>query len=293
MRMTAFRKAIRNLWRNRMMSFASITSVAATLVILGIIVILILNINALTEGLRDQFDTVTVFLDEELERDQIVEIGNRIESIGGIEGIIFETKEQSLENMKEEWGDNSYLLDLEENPLPNSYIVTVTDIEFMDSVVEQIAKIDGIEDIAYVKDIVETVVRVTSVIRNAGLVLILLLLAISTLIINNTVKLAINARRKEIFIMRYVGATSWFIRWPFIIEGIILGIIGALITTAILYYGYSKLYASFDQNYLSILIAYLVDKKVVTGNILYLNMVIGAGIGALGSIMSMKRYLKV
>ncbi len=288
------RESIKNLWRNRLMSFASMSSVAATLMILGIIFILILNISSLAQGAKDQFDTIQVYLVDDLDGQQVDQLGEELYKLEGVKEIYFETKQDALNKMKLEWEDNAYLLEgLEENPLPNSYIVTLYDIGYAEYVVDEIRQMSGVEEVKFYQDVVLKILEITNYIKNIGMVIIFILVAISTFIIHNTIKLAVNARRREIGIMKYVGATSWFVRWPFLLEGTLLGIFGALIAIGILYVGYSYTYAMFTSKFYVLIAAYLVTAKSVISDLLVIFVVIGAGIGALGSLLSMRRYLHV
>jgi len=288
------RESVKNLWRNRMMSIASMSSVAATLLILGIIFILILNISSLAEGAKDQFDTVQVYLVDELDGSQVEAIGERLYQLEGVKEIYFETKQEALGKMKLEWEDNGYLLEgLEENPLPNSYIVSLYDIGYAEYVVQEIKQMSGVEEVKFYQDVVVKIIEVTNYIKNIGMVIIFTLVAISTFIIHNTIKLAVNARRREIGIMKYVGATSWFVRWPFLLEGTLLGMFGAIIAVGILYVGYSYTYSLFTSKFYVLIAAYLISAQSVVTDLFVIFLVIGAGIGALGSLLSMRRYLHV
>ncbi|BEP28456.1 permease-like cell division protein FtsX [Helicovermis profundi] len=289
-----FRESIKNLWRNRAMSMASLSSVAATLLILGIIYILIININSLADGVKDQFDTINIYLSDNLTLDDVNTIGDEIYKLEGVKDITFETKEQALEKYKVEWGDNGYLLDgLESNPLPNSYIITLKDIGYANYVVNKIKKMNGVEEVKYYQDIIVKMMSIAKFVRNVGVGLIFILIAISTFIINNTIKLALNSRKTEISIMKYVGATSWFVKWPFLLEGTFLGIMGALVSTGIIYFIYKYTFVLFTSHFYVLIAAYIVNVDIVIKNLLIIFVIIGAGIGALGSIWSMKKYLEV
>jgi len=289
-----FKEALKNLWRNRMMSFASISSVSATLLILGIIIVLIVNINSITSVASDQFQVVQVFMEDGVTSEQMNSMTEFISSLDGVKDIKYESKEDALEMMKEQWQEYGYLLDgLEENPLPNSLTIALDELLYADYVVDQVGKLENIEDIKYYQDTVQKIITITSFVKNAGLAIIFVLIFISTFIIHNTIKLAVNARRKEIGIMKYVGATNWFVKWPFLVEGTILGIIGALISTGMMYLIYKYTLNVLNTEFYVIIAAYLVPLMTVIKDLLSIFLVVGAGIGALGSIWSMKRYLEV
>jgi len=276
------------------MSVASITSVAATLIILGVVFILIVNINSLTESVKVQFDSVQVYLTDGLGQQDINQIGQEIRDIDGVKAIAFESRDQALKNMKESWKEHADLLDgLESNPLPDSYIVVVKDLKYSQQVVDELKKIKGIEEVKYYQDIIQKLMSITRFIRLIGFSIIVILIAVSTFIITNTIKLAVNARRREITIMKFVGATNWFVRWPFLLEGTLLGIMGAAVASLIVFALYQYTYSTLTTRFYVIIAAYVVPVSKVMGDLGLLFVVLGAGIGALGSINAMRRHLNV
>lgn len=282
------------MWRNRTMSIASIGSVGATLTILGMILILILNINTAANTTQKQFDEIQVYLKDELTDEEIEKIGQAINDCEGVNSVIFQSKEQALEIMKEQWGDQGYLLEgLEENPLPNSYIIQLQDIEYADLVVNQIKGLESIEEIKYYKDIVEKLMSVANFVRIGGLVLIGILVFISVFIISNTVKITVAARRREIGIMKYVGATNGYIRGPFMVEGVLLGLVGTSISILITFYGYKYLVNALNEKLYVLFTVYMIPPQVMVNDIAIIFIAIGVGIGLLGSIISLKKFLNV
>ena len=288
------KEALKNLWRNRLMSIASVTSVSATLMILGIIFALIVNINATAQSMKDQFDSIQAYLSEGVQIETIQKTLADIESIKGVDRVIYESKSDALARMKASWKDNAFLLEgLEENPLPSSFIIYLEDIYYAESVLAQLQGKQGIEEIKSYQDIVEKLLTITEVIRQAGIIVIFVLIAISTFIIHNTIKLAVNARQKEITIMKYVGATNWFIRWPFLAEGTLLGLIGAGVSAAFVKYAYEYVFSILSTDFFVLIEAYVVQPPVLMQDVVFLFVIIGMGIGALGSIWSMRKYLNV
>lgn len=287
-------ECFKNLWRNRMMSIAAITSVAATLLILGIIFVLVVNITAMTQVAKDQFDTIQVYLEDDISIEEIEEIGTKIFKLQGVKDVIFETKQEALAKMKLDWDQNGYLLDgLESNPLPNSYIVILDDINYSEYIVMSIEGAQGIEEVKYYQEVIENIIKVTDAVRRVGLFIIVVLIAISTFIISNTIKIAVYARRKEINIMKYVGATNWFIRGPFLLEGIVLGLLGAAISSVLIYFAYKYSYDAIMDQFYMFISAYLIRAQVIIKDVAFLFAIIGSGIGALGSITSLRKHLKV
>lgn len=276
------------------MSIASITSVAATLLILGIIFVLIMNISAMTQVAKDQFDTIQVYLEDDVAIDEIEAIGSEIFKLQGVKDVIFETKQEALEKMKLDWDQNGYLLDgLESNPLPNSYIIILEDLNYAEYIVTSIEDREGIEEVKYYQEVIQNIISVTDVIRKVGLFIMVILVAISTFIISNTIKIAVHARRKEINIMKYVGATNWFIRGPFLLEGIILGLLGATIASTLIYFAYNYSYNAIMDQFYMFISAYLIRTQVIIKDVAFIFAIIGSGIGALGSITSLRKHLRV
>ncbi|MDN5353138.1 MAG: hypothetical protein PWQ12_2059, partial [Clostridiales bacterium] len=172
------KEALKSLWRNRMMSIASITSVSATLMILGVIFVLIVNINAVAQSAKEQFDSIQIFMSDEASLDEIQSVKTQIEGIEGVESVTFESKSDALEHMKEQWADNAYLLEgLEENPLPNSLIIYLSDIYYSEHVLESIDGLPGIEEVNSYQEIIEQLLSITEVIRKAGMAIIFVLIS--------------------------------------------------------------------------------------------------------------------
>lgn len=289
-----FGESFKNIWRNGVMSIASMTSVAASLLILGLVFVLIVNLNSITQGAQEQYDSIQVYIVDGLSEVEIKSLGEQMNKLDSVKSVRYETKEEALKKMQDSWQDNAYLLDgLEDNPLPNSFEVRFTNLNAVPQVAEQIKVMNGVEDVKYYRDIIEKMTNIARMIRNIGLVIIFALLFLSTFIINNTIKLAVNARRREINIMKYVGATNWFVRWPFFIEGTLLGLVGALIALGIVTVLYQYVYGIMTNQFYALIAAYIVNPGIVFKDLLTIFVIIGMGIGALGSLMSMRKYLNV
>ena len=282
------------MWRNRGMGLASIGSITAVLIILGMVLILILSINNVVNETKNQFDEIQVFLEDGLTEDQMNNIKNNINECDGVLSVVFQSKEQALEIMKQDWGDEGYLLEgLDQNPLPSSYIVKLQDIKYADNVVNSLDGIQGIDEIKYYKDIIDKLMAVAKYIRIAGILIIGILMFISVFIISNTIKITVSARKREINIMKYVGASNGYIRGPFIIEGILLGLIGAVLSIVIVNFGYDYLFKIVNEKLYVIFTVYLVPPYLLLKDIIIMFVAIGVGIGTVGSIFSLKRFLNV
>jgi len=299
MRFRVFKNIIKQgfqgMWRNRGMGLASVSSISAVLMILGIVLILILTINNVALEMKTKFDEIDVFLDDELTEGDLDSIESSIKENEGVLSVIFKSREQALEIMKEDWKDDSYVLEgLElDNPLQNSYIVQLKGIEYADNVVSELKRIDGIEEVRYYKDIIDKLMIFANYIRLGGMVIIGVLVLVSVFIISNTIKITVSSRKREINIMKYVGATNGYIRGPFIIEGILFGLIGAMLSIVMIKYGYEYFFKSVNDKLYVLFTVYLVSPAMLIEDIIIIFTAIGVGIGALGSIISLKRFLNV
>ncbi|MBP7255060.1 MAG: permease-like cell division protein FtsX [Negativicutes bacterium] len=285
------KEAAISLKRNNLMSFASITTVAISLVILGLFLIMVMNLNNMAAHLESQVQ-INVYLEDNLSEAERYEIGNNIKKIKGVEEITFVTKDEAIERFRERLGEQKYLLDAldDANPLPYSYEVKLTLPEQVKSAAAEIAEYPGVKTAKFGQEAIEQLFKLTHMIRVFGVVLILFLVFATLFIISNTIRLTVFARRKEIGIMKYVGATDWFIRWPFIMEGMALGFGGALIATLVLRTSYS---AITNQIYQSFMFLPLIPQYPFLTNLTILLIVLGMIIGALGSAISLKKFMKV
>ena len=289
------KQGLQGMWRNRGMGMASVTSISAVLMILGVILILILSINNFVLDTTTKFDEIQVFLVDDLTEDQLTAIEDTAKDNEGVVSVMYQSKDQALDIFKEDWGDEAYLLEgLEEkNPLPNSYIIKLKDLEYADNVVKSIKTLDGVEEVKYDKDVIDKLVAFADYIRLGGMAIIAVLVFVSVFIISNTIKLTVSSRRREINIMKYVGATNSFIRGPFIIEGVLFGLIGAVVSIFIVYYGYEYFFDLVNDKLYTLFSVFLVTPKMIFKDISIIFLAIGVGIGGLGSIVSLKRFLNV
>lgn len=289
------KQGLQGLWRNRGMGIASISSITAVLMILGIILILILSINNFVLETTAKFDTIQIFLEDDLTAENMTSIEDKVKSNKGVVSILFQSKSQALDSFKEDFGEDAYLLDgLEEkNPLPDSYIIQLEDIKYADNVVNMLKTLDGIEKVKYDKDVIDKLITFADYIRLGGIIVIGVLVFVSVFIISNTIKLTVASRRREINIMKYVGATNNYIRGPFIIEGILFGLLGAGISIILVYYGYEYFFGLVSDRLYTLFSVFLVAPKMIFKDIAIMFSAIGIGIGALGSLISLKRFLNV
>lgn len=292
---TGILSSFKNIKRNALMSFASVFSITSTLVILGIVISLILNVNHLTDEFVDKFNILNIEISDEYDDAKIASFQKQVEEDPNIKTVVLITKEEGLEKMKEEFSEHSETLqNLPKNPLPNVLRVEMTDVEQAEETIGRLEKIDNANQIRYYRDTVNKILRITEVIKTVGLVLILILLITTVFVVNNTIRVSIAGRRAEIGIMRYVGATRGFIRKPYIIEGILLGLVGAAFSTAIISYGYEE-FIRLTLESLSQMTRQrpLLDTLYIVKRFGFLSVVIGIGVGMIGSIFSVRKYLRV
>ena len=285
------REAFISMRRNGLMSVASVSTMALSLFILGMFLILVLNLTHLASALESQVQ-ISVYLQDGLSEYEHREIGTRITKMQGVNQVLFVTKAEAMKRFQERLGEQKNLLNAlgETNPLPNAFEVKVDRPEQVKAVAKAIGEIKGVENAKYGQEVIEQLFALTKLIRTFGLILIILLALAAIFIIANTIRLTVFARRKEIGIMKYVGATDSFIRWPFLIEGVMLGIGGALLSVLILSQTYGLLV---ERIYESLAFLPLLPQYPFILQISLLLLMVGMVVGALGSAVSLRRFMKV
>ncbi|MBS5335028.1 MAG: permease-like cell division protein FtsX [Anaerovoracaceae bacterium] len=280
------------IFRNRGMSIASIFSILAMLFILGIFFAILVNLNLFTEVVKQDYDQVEIFIEDSASQEQIDSAMARLSEQSGVDSVAFRTKEEALTIMKERWGESGYLLDsLGENPLPSSILVKVNTIEDATDISETAADLEGVEDVQYYQETVEKLTSVTNGLQIGALAVMAFLIVVCVVVVSNTIKLMVFARAREIRIMKYVGATNWFIRGPFMAEGIIIGIIAALAASGLMTLLYSKVVSAIGTQVIAIVSSPLISVSYLAGNMLIIFLALGISIGAWGSIVSMRKFL--
>jgi cell division transport system permease protein len=287
-------EGFRNVFHNKKSSGASLAIMCATMLIFGIFFMIIENINSAVKTIELQ-QGMQVFIQKDASDEQISQIGEQIKAINGVNTIKFISKEDALNYNREKLGNPALFVGYdEENPFKASYLVTLTDLKLSSEVQENIYKLDNIASITSQDNTINNLVKIANGIKIVSIVVLSLLVIISIFIIANTIKLTVHARRKEISIMKYVGATDSFIRWPFIIEGIIIGIIAAIISLAILGLAYNLIISKLGNSAVLAKIGMsLLSFANISTLLVIVYLVLGIGIGALGSTISMRKYLKV
>ena len=285
------REVFISLRRNNWMSVASIGTVAVSLFIFGMFLMMVMNMNKLAENMESQVQ-INVYLLDKVDREQARDIEKDLKKIEGVESVGFVTKDEAMERFKDRLGDQKTLLDAldETNPLPDSFEVTVTNPDLVKTAAEKMEKIDGVECAKYGQDVMEHLFEITRLLRIFGFTLMLVLAFATLFIISNTIRLTVFARRKEIAIMKYVGATDWFIRWPFVMEGMVLGLFGSIIAVMVLRTAYI---AMAEKVYDTLAFFPLIPEQPFLTYITIIVVISGMVVGAIGSAVSIKKFLKV
>ena len=280
-----------SLKRNSLMSIASISTVALSILVLGMFLTMVLNVNNLASHLENQVQ-VTIYMEDSASAEQLKQMEKVLRSTPGIVKVTPRTREQALADFKKRLGGQQKLLAAlgEDNPFPASFEIQVDNPERIPQLVPQFQQMPGVETAKFGQEVVEHLFQLTRVLRIGG-VLLIILLAIATLfIISNTIRITVFARRREVNIMKYVGATDWFIRWPFLLEGMIMGFVGALIASVALYKGYNAIQAKI---YGTLAFFPMLPSWPTMGWLCGGLVCVGTLIGALGSSISLRKFLDV
>ncbi len=286
------REASKNVFSNGWMSIASIFTVLASLLVFGLFMVLTLNLNYIAGQLEGDYEIILV-VDETYNQQQVEALGETIRGVENVKEAELDSKTNRLDELKDEFGENASLLDGYEtdNPLRDWYKITLSDLSRSDETVQELEGLPGIVKIIRNQDTIDKLVSMTTYLGHISIWVMAALALISVFIISNTIKLTVFARRKEINIMKFVGATDWFIRWPFIIEGIIIGLIGAVFSFVVIAYGYHGIIGLLE----SLEISFVDFKPFHELVLLLIGTFLGMGVvlGGVGSLISVRKYLKV
>ena len=286
------RQALQQIWRNKGMSTASVFAITAMLLILGLFFVITVNINLFTEMLKNNYNEVEVFLNDDVKKSDAEDIMKKIDAEPGVKSSTYRSKTEAMKIMKARWGENSYLLDsLGDNPLPSSIVVTVDSMSTADNVINMVKGTDGVEDVKYYQDTVKKLTKITNFLKLAAMIIMVFLIIVSIVVVSNTIKLTVFARAKEIEIMKYIGATNWFIRGPFLIEGILIGVISSAVSAVATFFIYREIISLVGKQFMTIMSSPLVPAGYLSVNLILIFLAIGVSIGACGSIVSMRKFL--
>ena len=285
-------EGFRNVFKNKKSTFACLAIMCATMLIFGIFFVIGKNINNAINQIESS-QAIEVFIDNDATDEEIEKLGQEILEIDGVNTIQFKTKEQALNQMKEILKSDQDILN-GMDIFPASYIVKLTDLTLSSQVQEEINKLDNVKNINSSDATSAKLVSIGNTINIITAIILVLLILISIFIIGNTIKLTVHARRKEISIMKYIGATNSFIRAPFVVEGIIIGTVASLISVLLIGLAYNMVSNRIIGSSLNNIIGFnLLSFNELFNLIIIVYIALGIGIGILGSAMSMRKYLKV
>lgn len=286
------KQVVQQIGRNKGMSFASVLAITAMMLILGLFFVISVNINLFSEMIQKDYDYVEVYLKDDIDAKQADKIKSKLENISGVKDVEYRSKQEALKIMKQRWGESGYLLDsLGDNPLPNSFVINAEDNETANNINKFAKQIDGVEDVKYYKETVDKLTKASNFLQYSAIVIMIFLIVVSVIVVSNTIKLTVLNRAKEISIMKYVGATNWFVRGPFLIEGIFLGIVSSMIAAALTWLIYIQIEKLIGDDIMVILSSPLVPAEYLAVNLLVIFLAIGVSVGASGSIVSMRKFL--
>lgn len=289
------RDAAKSVIRNFSLSLASISCIAITLIVVAFSIIISYNVENFTESIRKDV-TMVIFLDSDTTESETSKIETAIKNTGNVEKLTFKTKQESAEETAKEnevfgaiineWTD-------ETNPLLDSFELKVKDVDNIKETASKIKKIEKVNTVSYGEDMVDQLITIFNVVKKVSIGAVIALVIVTAFLIANTIKLAIYARKREIEIMRLVGASNISIKIPFVIEGLFLGLLGSIIPIIITIYGYSSLYKFFDGKLFSSTLAKLIEPTPFIYLASLLLAIIGILVGMFGSWQAVKKYLKI
>jgi len=286
------RDSFKSVFRNFSLSMAAIICTTITLILVSVSLILSYNVNNITAKLEKEL-TIVVYLNRETSEEQSSKVQTTIKKMDSVEAITFKSKEEWKAEMKKESETLETTLDyLETNPLLDSITVVVNDVKDLKSTTESIRKIENVSSAEYGEGMVENIVSIFDIISKATLVIVIALVLVTAFLISNTIKLTIFSRKTEIEIMRLVGTSNTVIKMPFVFEGFILGIFGAILPVILSIYGYVFLYDKFNGKLFSNIIT-LIEPFNFILFVSFILIIIGALVGMIGSYRAVRKYLKI
>ncbi len=301
MRASSFRylvkSGVKNLWNNRMMTIASVGTLIACLLIVGFAVLFSINVDSIVEYMGQQ-NEIVVFMELDTPEEYMSVMKDDLAEMDGLGTITYISRQQAFEDYKAKLGDKADILDgMEDNHyLPASFRAKILDPEKVDILMTSIRRMDYVNEVQAPTDLAKTLVSVRRMVNTLGGAVIAALVAVSLVIITNTIRASVFNRRKEINIMKYVGATNSFIRIPFLVEGVLLGVIAAVVAYLAIWGGYTvflNAMSTESSSWLSSITQHVVPFRQISGKLMLWFLVAGILTGGLGSTFSMRGHLKV
>lgn len=284
--------AFKSLRRNKTISIASIITVLITFVVLGIFSLVAQNANLAIEGVQSKVE-LKVYLNDDVKLIDKREIEVKLREQDGVKAVEFESKEDAYNNFADSMGESSGILQgytIDNNPFPESYIVSLEDPSYAEDITNAVEEMEGVESVSDQQELINTVQNVVKGIRIVGAVLFVVLIGVSIFLIMNTTKLTVYSRRREVGIMKFVGATDWFIRWPFIIEGMVIALMGAVLSTVVVFFMYK---ATIGVIASKMLMVKLVAPTYVFVSLLWKFALSSIVIGGFASFTALRKFLVV
>lgn len=293
----SIQQGFKNIIRNSMFSIASMATMAACIFMFGVFYILVYNVNAMVKSAEESV-AITVFFEEGTSESRIYDIGEDIKKRTEVRDVNFVSAEEAWDSFKDIYfeGNEDYAMGFTENPLANSanYEIYLNDISMQSSLVAYLEKVDGIRDVKESQSVADTLTEFNKILSIVSAGIILILLCVAIFLINNTITVGIAVRKEEIAIMKLIGATDFLVRAPFIVEGIVIGLIGASVPLALLFVLYDKVvaYVATQFTFIGELLQF-VSPVVLFQGLVPISLSLGVGIGFLGSIWTIRKHLKV
>lgn len=285
------KEGFRNIWHNKLMSIASIAVLMSCMIIIGCAALIFANINTVLDKVDDQ-NVIVAFIEDNASQEVIDRVGAELQAMPNVSEVAFVSQEEGLAQMAEEMDLSDYLNGME-NPLPDSYKITVDDMALFSQTVAAIQSVAGIQSVEESSDLAGSLTSVRHAISIVSVVIIVMLLVVSLFIVSNTVRVTMYSRRLEISIMKAVGATRWFIRWPFMIEGMVIGLLAGILSLLAVWGVYELAVSLFGDLFSSLLGGVtLVPFGGMSWKLLLAFVAIGIVTGSVGSAFSMNKYLK-
>ena len=289
----SLKQGLKGVFSNKTMSFISVVSVTSVLAILGIVLCMVLNINSFMEKTQNEVNEIRVALDSNLNEDNTISIKEQLEKTNGVESVEYQTKDEAFDSMKESFGDDKELLEGVKNPLDDYYIVTIADSSEIKTLANNIEKIEGVIEVQYYEEIMENFLKASNTVKQFGGIVIVFLLVICLVLISNTIKTRVYSKKEEIQVIKYIGGSNRFVIAPFIVEGCIIGLFGAIISVGICTGMYQYVLENVQISLNSIVGDMMLPLSSVSYLLVLVLFVTGILVGILGSGLSVKKYLKV
>lgn len=287
----SFKDAFRSVFRNFSLSMASISCTIVTLIIVSIALLVTYNVNSVTKNIEDVL-TIVAFVDSNATEEEIQKIKDEVALIGNVDTLEYNSKDSIKQELSANEDLKQILESLDENPVQSTIVISVKDVKKIDDTAKKIKEMDKIVSVKYGESLVNKLISMFDIIRNACLIAVIALILVTAFLISNTIKITIFSRRNELAIMRLVGTSNIVIKLPFIIEGAVLGIIGSIIPVLLTIYGYTFLYDYIGGNLFIDLIV-LVKPSLIIYKVSIVLLIVGVIVGMFGSLRAVRRFLKV